>query len=76
VGSSNQNEPPSVPTIKDDKILAGLHHFEARVIPCLSVDPQAKKAGTFNGYIFMRHGNGYTNWRRQLRTKRFTVFYY
>ena len=69
VGCSNQNESPSVPTIEDDKILAGLHYFEARVILCLSGDPQAKKAGTFNGCRFMRHGNGYTNWQRQLRTK-------
>ena len=55
VGSSNQNEYPSVPTIEDDKILAGLHYFEARVILCLSGDPQAKKAGTFNGFRFIRH---------------------
>jgi len=46
VVSSNQNEPPSVPTIEDDKILAGLHYFEARVMLYISGDiHKPKKLG-------------------------------
>ena len=63
MGASNR------PTCADDIVNIGLFKYEARVIVCLESKVTKSSGNDYNGCRFSRHGDGYHNWRKQLRGK-------